>query len=58
LIGIGLSMVIFVLGLFNSFMHARDAWASMPSGLALSLIVTALAVATTWFSLRAPGGTP
>jgi uncharacterized membrane protein len=56
LIGIGLSMVIFVLGLFNSFMHARDAWASMPSGLVLSLIVTALAVAATWFSLRAPGG--
>lgn len=38
----------FVLGLINSFVHARDAWGSMPEGLILSLLVTVLAVAATW----------
>jgi hypothetical protein len=38
----------FALGLINSFVHARDAWGSMPEGLILSLLVTVLAVAATW----------
>lgn len=30
------------LGFINALIHARDAWASMPTGLALSVIVTVL----------------
>lgn len=40
-----------VLGLFNAFEHARDAWASMPGSLILSVIVTLLAVASAWVGL-------
>ena len=38
---------VFVLGLINSFIHARDAWAVMPAGLILSAIVTVLALLAT-----------
>ncbi len=41
-------LTIWVLGFFNALMHARDAWASMPSGLVLSLIVAVLACVATW----------
>jgi len=47
-----------VLGFLNALVHARDAWASMPSGLILSVIVTLLACAATWIgfsNLRAGG---
>ncbi|HEX5788358.1 MAG TPA: DUF2231 domain-containing protein [Woeseiaceae bacterium] len=47
-----------VLGFINALIHARDAWAVMPGGLVLSIIVAALACAATWtgFStLRARG---
>lgn len=47
---------VFVLGLLNSFQHARDAWAVMPAGLVLSAIVAVLAILATWVgfsSLRA-----
>ena len=47
-----------VLGFFNALVHAKDAWASMPSGLILSVIVTLLACAATWIgftNLRAGG---
>ena len=47
-----------VLGFFNALVHAKDAWASMPSGLILSVIVTILACAATWIgftNLRAGG---
>ena len=37
----------FVLGIVNAFVHAADAWATMPRGLVLSLVVTALAIAAT-----------
>jgi len=40
--------MIFVLGLLNSFVHARDAWATMPQGLVLSLIISVLSVAVTF----------
>lgn len=48
-----------LVGFFNALMHARDAWASMPTGLVLSLIGFILAVAATWlgFSARHTGGT-
>lgn len=37
-----------VLALVNALWHARDAWASMPGGLVLSVIVVVLASAATW----------
>lgn len=52
-------LAIFLLGLVNSFVHARDAWAVMPDGLILSAIVALLALVATWigFSSLRPGGT-
>lgn len=38
----------FVVGFFNALHHARDAWASMPAGLAMSVITLLLAIATAW----------
>lgn len=46
-----LLLATFALGLVNSFIHARDAWGSMPSGLVLSIIITLLAAAATWLGL-------
>ena len=46
-----LLLTAFVLGLINAFVHAGDAWASMPLGLILSVIVTALVFAATWLGL-------
>ena len=43
-----LLLVTWILGFINALIHARDAWASMPSGLILSGIVTVLACAATW----------
>jgi uncharacterized membrane protein len=40
-----------LLGLVNAFEHAKDAWAVMPSGLVLSVIVSALACSATWIGL-------
>lgn len=40
-----------VLGLVNAFEHAKDAMATMPYGLLLSVIVTVLACVTTWVGL-------
>jgi uncharacterized membrane protein len=37
-----------VLGFINALVHAKDAWASMPAALILSVIVAVLAVAATW----------
>lgn len=47
-----------VLGFINALVHARDAWAMMPTGLILSVIVTVLILVATWlgfFSLRTGG---
>lgn len=38
-----LLLVTWVLGLINAFEHAKDAWAVMPAGLVLSVIVSILA---------------
>lgn len=43
-----------VVAFFNALMHARDAWASMPAGLVLSVIVAVLACAATWFGFGTP----
>jgi uncharacterized membrane protein len=41
-----------VLGFIDALVHARDAWAGMPAGLVLSVIVTLLGCAGTWFGFR------
>jgi uncharacterized membrane protein len=47
-------LVTWVVGFSNALMHARDAWASMPTGLVLSVIVTVLAGVATWFGFCTP----
>lgn len=53
-----LLLVTWVLGLINAFVHAKDAWAAMPTGLILSVIVTLLSVVAAWtgFSNLRSGG--
>ncbi|HDS1743716.1 DUF2231 domain-containing protein [Pseudomonas putida] len=46
-----LLLVTWVLGLINAFEHAKDAWAVMPAGLVLSLIVTVLACVAAWLGM-------
>lgn len=48
-----------VLGFINALIHARDAWAVMPTGFVLSVVVAVLACVAAWlgFSGRA-GGVP
>ncbi len=41
-------VALFAAGLINSFVHARDAWAVMPQGLILSIVVTVLAIVALW----------
>ena len=43
-----------LVGLFNALTHARDAWASMPTGLVLSVIGAVLACGATWLGFREP----
>ncbi|MBS7456888.1 DUF2231 domain-containing protein [Coralloluteibacterium stylophorae] len=43
-----LLLATWVLGFIDSLVHARDAWAVMPSAPVLSAIVTVLAAAATW----------
>lgn len=44
----GLLLATFVLGFIDALVHTKDAWAMMPEGLILSLLVVALAIAATW----------
>ena len=46
-----LLLATFVLGVINSFIHAKDVWASMPAGLILSVITVILACVATWIGL-------
>ncbi len=41
-----------VVGFFNALMHARDAFASMPTGLVLSIVTAALACIAAWLGFR------
>ena len=41
-----------IAGCLDALMHARDAWASMPAGLVLSIVATLLACVATWFGFR------
>jgi uncharacterized membrane protein len=50
-----LLLATWVLGLINAFQHAKDAYAAMPAGLVLSVIVTVLTLAATWMGLRTGG---
>lgn len=55
-----LVLATWVLGFINALVHAKDAWAVMPAGLVLSVVVTVLACAATWlgFSGVRAGGAP
>ena len=44
----GVLLATWVLGFVNALVHAKDAWASMPAALVLSLIVAVLAIVATW----------
>ena len=50
-----LLLATWILGLVNAFQHAKDAYASMPTGLVLSAIVMLLTLAATWTGLRSGG---
>jgi uncharacterized membrane protein len=41
-------LAMWILGFFNALNHARDAWASMPAGLVMSVFVALLSIAATW----------
>jgi uncharacterized membrane protein len=43
-----LLLATFVVGFVNALVHAKDAWATMPAGLILSVILFVLAAAATW----------
>ncbi|HJR15135.1 MAG TPA: DUF2231 domain-containing protein [Rhodanobacteraceae bacterium] len=45
-----LVLATWILGFIDELVHARDAWASMPAGLVLSVIVVALACAALWIA--------
>lgn len=46
--GIG-TLLMLALGIVNGFIHSRDAWTSVvPTGLTLSVIVSILALVTSW----------
>lgn len=46
-----LLLATWVLGLINAFEHGKDAWAAMPLGLVLSIVVTLLSCASAWLGL-------
>ncbi|HYG45670.1 MAG TPA: DUF2231 domain-containing protein [Bordetella sp.] len=45
-------LAVWIVGFVNALIHARDAWASMPTGLVLSIIVVVLACAAIWLGFR------
>lgn len=49
-----LLLAFFVLQFVNALTHAKDAYATMPAGLILSVITTILAFAAAWTALRVP----
>lgn len=51
LTGLLLLLATWVLGLVNAFVHAKDAWAAMPDGLILSVVVAVLACIAAWLSI-------
>ena len=51
LLSAGLLLAACGLAFVNVLVHAQDAWASMPAGLVLSIVVVVLATAATWLGL-------
>ena len=49
-----LLLATWLVGLVNALEHAKDAWAAMPWGLLLSLIVALLACVAAWVGLAQP----
>ncbi|WP_306396298.1 DUF2231 domain-containing protein [Telluria beijingensis] len=47
-----LLLATWLLGLFNAFQHAKDAWAVMPAGLVMSAVVFVLICLTAWVGLQ------
>lgn len=45
-----LVLATWVLGFINALVHAKDAWAVMPEGLVLSVVVAALACIAKWIA--------
>jgi len=45
-----LLLAAWVLGVIDALVHAKDAWATMPAGLVLSVIVVVLACAALWIA--------
>lgn len=45
-----LLLATWVLGFIDALVHAKDAWATMPGGLVLSVIVVVLACAALWIA--------
>jgi uncharacterized membrane protein len=41
-------LLMWILGFINALTHGKDAWATMPEGLYLSIIATVLALVATW----------
>jgi hypothetical protein len=50
LAGSVLLLALFVLGFIDSLVHARDAWAVMPTGIVLTAIACVLVVVATWLA--------
>lgn len=44
-------LVVWILGFIDALVHARDAWATMPDALVLSVIVAAVACVAKWIAL-------
>lgn len=52
-------VTLFAVGLLTAFIHTRDAWATMPAGLIMSLLTFLVAVVAVWLgfsTLRAGDG--
>ncbi|WP_280542437.1 DUF2231 domain-containing protein [Chromohalobacter sp. 11-W] len=53
-----LLLVTWILAFVNTLVHARDAWAMMPTGLTLSIVIAVLSFMAVWigFTSRKRGG--
>lgn len=49
---VALVAAVFLVGFINALVHAKDAWAGMPTALILSVIVFLLALVATWIGLH------
>ena len=51
---VGLVGVSFLIGFVNALVHAKDAWATMPAGLILSVILFILIMVSIWYGFARP----